>query len=34
MKESLLNIENFSIQEIEVVFSIICGGNFLGLQAG
>lgn len=34
MKEQLLKIEHLSIQEIDVVFSIICGGDFLGLQAG
>jgi len=31
MKEQLLKIEHLSIQEIDVVFSIICGGDFLGL---
>lgn len=34
MKEHLLKIETLSIQEIDIIFSIICGGDFLGLQAG
>ena len=34
LTKALLNIEKISLEEIDVIFSIISGGDFLGLQAG
>ena len=34
LKKQLLNIQNLSIEEIDVIFSILAGGDFQGLQVG
>jgi hypothetical protein len=33
-KRNILRAENLSLEELDTIFSIISGGDFLGIQVG
>lgn len=34
LKQQLMNVEEIPLQELDVIFSLISGGDYNGLQAG